>query len=113
MASSAALALLSVEAVFVFACAFRSDAAARVLIINIELCTLHLAETDDLEKLLSFCLWGDGCAASLVTSAEDVLESIVGDIVDETDRRAAADSAADESADVAEAEDTEVDDATR
>lgn len=46
----------------------RSDSKARVLIINIELCTLHLRETTELEKLISFCLWGDGCAASLVTS---------------------------------------------
>ena len=46
----------------------RSDVKARVLIINIELCTLHLRETTELEKLISFCLWGDGCAASLVTS---------------------------------------------
>jgi predicted naringenin-chalcone synthase len=41
---------------------------ARVLIVNIEVCTLHLKETPELEKLLSFCLWGDGCAASLVTA---------------------------------------------
>ena len=46
----------------------RSDPNARVLIINIELCTLHLRETTELEKLISFCLWGDGCAASLVTA---------------------------------------------
>jgi predicted naringenin-chalcone synthase len=46
----------------------RSDPRARVLIVNIELCTLHLAETQGLEKLLSFCLWGDGCAASLVSA---------------------------------------------
>src|SRR5262245_48597737 len=46
----------------------RSDQKARVLIVNIELCTLHMIETDCLEKLLAFCLWGDGCAASLVTS---------------------------------------------
>ena len=46
----------------------RSDPKARVLIINIELCTLHLRETTELEKLISFCLWGDGCAASLVTA---------------------------------------------
>ncbi len=49
----------------------RSEPLARVLIVNIELCTLHLKETNDLEKLLSFCLWGDGCAAALV-SAEPV-----------------------------------------
>lgn len=46
----------------------RSDPKARVLAVNIEVCTLHLNETTDLEKLLSFCLWGDGCAAALVTS---------------------------------------------
>ena len=46
----------------------RSEPDARVLVVNIELCTLHLKETADLEKLLSFCLWGDGCAASLVTA---------------------------------------------
>ncbi|MEO5806158.1 type III polyketide synthase [Devosia sp.] len=46
----------------------RSEPAARVLVVNIELCTLHLKETTDLEKLLSFCLWGDGCAASLVSA---------------------------------------------
>jgi predicted naringenin-chalcone synthase len=46
----------------------RSDPDAQVLIVNVELCTLHMMETTCLEKLLSFCLWGDGCAASLVTS---------------------------------------------
>lgn len=46
----------------------RSDSTARVLVVNIEICTLHLKETADLEKLLSFCLWGDGCAAALVTA---------------------------------------------
>jgi predicted naringenin-chalcone synthase len=46
----------------------RSDPAARVLTVHIELCTLHLVETQCLEKLIAFCLWGDGCAASLVTS---------------------------------------------
>lgn len=46
----------------------RSEPASKVLVVNIELCTLHLKETADLEKLLSFCLWGDGCAASLVSA---------------------------------------------
>ncbi len=47
----------------------RSDPAARVLIVNVEICTLHLKETADLERLLSFCLWGDGAAAALVSAA--------------------------------------------
>lgn len=46
----------------------RSEPDAQVLVVSLELCTLHLRETRDMEKLLSFCLWGDGCAAALVTS---------------------------------------------
>ena len=48
--------------------AVRADPAARVLVVNLELCSLHLQETPDLEKVLSFLLFGDGCAATLVTS---------------------------------------------
>ncbi len=48
--------------------AVRSDPAARVLVINLELCTLHLQETPDLETVLSFLLFGDGAAAALVTA---------------------------------------------
>jgi alpha-pyrone synthase len=46
----------------------RSETNARVLILNLELCTLHLQETTDLAQLLCFLLFSDGCAASLVTS---------------------------------------------
>lgn len=46
----------------------RSEPEARVLIVSLELCTLHLKETTDLEEILSFLLWGDGSAACLVTS---------------------------------------------
>ena len=49
----------------------RSEPAARVLMVNLELCTLHLQETTDLEQVLSFLVFADGCAASLV-SAEAV-----------------------------------------
>jgi predicted naringenin-chalcone synthase len=52
----------------------RSDPYAKVLLVNIELCTLHLRETTELEKLLSFCLWGDGCAAALVTAEPPGIE---------------------------------------
>lgn len=45
----------------------RSEPAARVLVVSVELCTLHLQETADLEKILSFLVFGDGCAAALVT----------------------------------------------
>ena len=46
----------------------RSDKDARVLAVNLELCTVHLKDTTDLEQILSFLLWGDRCAASLVTA---------------------------------------------
>jgi len=46
----------------------RSDARARVLIVSVELCTLHLQETTDLEQVLSFLVFGDGCAAALVSA---------------------------------------------
>jgi predicted naringenin-chalcone synthase len=45
----------------------RSEPSARVLIVNVELCTLHLKETTDIEQVLSFLLFGDGCAACLVS----------------------------------------------
>lgn len=46
----------------------RSEPDARVLIVSLELCTLHLKETANLEEILSFLLWGDGSAACLVTA---------------------------------------------
>jgi predicted naringenin-chalcone synthase len=48
--------------------AVRSDPAARVLVVNLELCTLHMQETAELETVLSFLLFADGCAAALVTA---------------------------------------------
>jgi alpha-pyrone synthase len=46
----------------------RSEPDARVLAVNLELCTLHLHETQDLEEILSFLLFADGCAAALVSA---------------------------------------------
>ena len=46
----------------------RSEPAARVLILNLELCTLHLKETANLDQILSFLIFGDGCAASVVSA---------------------------------------------
>jgi predicted naringenin-chalcone synthase len=45
-----------------------ADPAARVLVVNLELCTLHLQETEDLEQALLFLLFGDGASAALVTA---------------------------------------------
>jgi predicted naringenin-chalcone synthase len=46
----------------------RSEPAARVLVVALELCTLHFQEGSDLERVLSFLLFSDGCAAALVTA---------------------------------------------
>jgi alpha-pyrone synthase len=46
----------------------RSEPDARVLVLSLELCSLHLKESTDLDQILSFLLFADGCAASLVTS---------------------------------------------
>lgn len=46
----------------------RSVENAGVLILSLELCTLHMQETENLEQLLSFLLFADGCAAYLVSA---------------------------------------------
>jgi predicted naringenin-chalcone synthase len=46
----------------------RSEADAKVLVVCVELCTLHLQESEDLERLLTFLLFADGCAAALVSA---------------------------------------------
>ena len=48
----------------------RSDPGAGVLMVNLELCTLHLQETQELEQVLSFLVFADGAAASLITARE-------------------------------------------
>lgn len=52
----------------------RSDPAARILMVNVELCTLHLQWTEDLEELLSFMIFADGCAATLISADPSGLE---------------------------------------
>lgn len=46
----------------------RSDPAARVLVVNVELCSLHMQEVSDLQTVLTFLLFGDGATAALVTA---------------------------------------------
>jgi predicted naringenin-chalcone synthase len=45
----------------------RSEPDACVLILSLELCTLHMQETPELEQVLSFLLFADGCTACLVS----------------------------------------------
>lgn len=51
----------------------RSEPDASVLMINLELCSLHFQETQNLESILSFLLFGDGCAASLIRAGDEGL----------------------------------------
>jgi predicted naringenin-chalcone synthase len=46
----------------------RSQPGARVLAVTIELCTLHLQDTQKLEQLLAMLQFSDGAAAALVTA---------------------------------------------
>ena len=64
----------------------RSDPKAGVLMLNLELCTLHLQETQDLEQVLSFLVFADGAAASLITAREQgfALDSFKAVMVPET-----------------------------
>jgi len=48
----------------------RSEPKAGVLMLNLELCTLHFQETQELEQVLSFLIFADGAAASLITALE-------------------------------------------
>ncbi len=48
----------------------RSEPAARVLVVNLELSSLHLQESfDEIPKMLSFLLFADGASAALVSAA--------------------------------------------
>jgi alpha-pyrone synthase len=64
----------------------RSEPKAGVLMVNLELCTLHFQETQDLEQVLSFLVFADGAAASLITARESgfALDSFKAVMVPET-----------------------------
>jgi predicted naringenin-chalcone synthase len=47
----------------------RSEAEARVLVVTVELSTLHLQPEQEIEPLLAMLQFGDGAAAALVSSA--------------------------------------------
>lgn len=52
----------------------RSEPSARVLVVNVELSSLHLQSDAELEKILSFLLFGDGGSAALVTAQPGGIE---------------------------------------
>jgi len=51
----------------------RSEPGDSVLMINLELCTLHFQETQNLNEVLSFLVFGDGCSVSLISGREEGL----------------------------------------
>jgi predicted naringenin-chalcone synthase len=61
----------------------RSEPAAKVLVVSLEICTLHLKESSNLEQVLTFLVFGDGCAAALVTGAPQglALESFHAEVM--------------------------------
>lgn len=46
----------------------RSDASARILVVTVELSSLHLSARQDIESLLAALQFGDGAAAALVSA---------------------------------------------
>jgi predicted naringenin-chalcone synthase len=64
----------------------RSERGARVLTVNLELCSLHCHDTTDIEQMLTFMLFADGCAAALVTAEPEgaALDSFHAVVVPDT-----------------------------
>jgi predicted naringenin-chalcone synthase len=54
--------------------AIRSQPQSKVLMINLELCTLHFQEKTDFPSLLSFLQFADGCAASVISAEPQGIE---------------------------------------
>lgn len=52
----------------------RSVPTAKVLLVNVELCTLHFQENVDLEGMLGFMQFADGCAASIISAEGEGLQ---------------------------------------
>jgi len=64
----------------------RSQPESSVLMINLELCSLHFQETQDLQSMLSFLIFADGCAASLIRTDDRglALDSFQAILIPET-----------------------------
>jgi alpha-pyrone synthase len=52
----------------------RSDPGARVLVVTVEICSLHLHEMHEVEALLAGLQFGDGAGAALVTGDAEGIE---------------------------------------
>lgn len=61
----------------------RADPETRVLMLNLELCSLHLQQDAPMDRLVASMLFSDGCAASLISARPegfrlDQFQSILG-----------------------------------
>jgi predicted naringenin-chalcone synthase len=54
----------------------RNDKTAKVLVVCTELCTLHFQRENTIDNIASSLLFGDGCAALLVTHDDDKSEGL-------------------------------------
>ena len=52
----------------------RSQPQAQVLLVNLELCTLHLRASLCVEEATPFLLFGDGCSAALISAKQEGLK---------------------------------------
>ena len=52
----------------------RSIEHAKVLMVNVELCTLHFQQSEKIEPMLGFLIFADGCSASLISAKPDGLK---------------------------------------
>ena len=46
----------------------RSVKNAKVLMVNVELCTLHFQQSQEIEPMLGFLIFADGCSASVISA---------------------------------------------
>jgi predicted naringenin-chalcone synthase len=67
----------------------RSEPSAKITIVNIELCTIHLQEVSAVDEILRFLIWGDGCSTFLISAEPYGLElksfhsAVIGDSADQ------------------------------
>ncbi|WP_020109793.1 type III polyketide synthase [Nocardia sp. 348MFTsu5.1] len=52
----------------------RANPSAKVLLVSVELCSVHLQKPKSLESMLSFLIFGDGCAAAIISAEATGLE---------------------------------------
>lgn len=52
----------------------RANPQAKVLLVSVELCSVHMQQPKSLESMLSFLIFGDGCAAAVISADRSGIE---------------------------------------